>query len=188
MQTEIHALLAPLWPVVGHTIAIYLFLILTLRILGRRPLGQLTVIDLVIVMLLGSAVETAMVNGNTTLLAGLACASTLLLSDRLLAVLFWRSRWLRHFLGAVPILLVQDGQFIEEHLRRMGLTHADVLEALREREEPGIEQIKLAVLETDGTINVVPKAAGTHPGSHKPAGATAPEGPAPPRTASPSPD
>jgi uncharacterized membrane protein YcaP (DUF421 family) len=137
---------------------IYLFLVLTLRLAGRRPLGQLNVIDLVIVLVLGSAVETAMVNGNTTLLAGLACASTLLFANRLLSQLFWRSRWLRHFVGAVPILLVQDGQFIEEHLRRVGLTHADVLEALREREEPGIEGIKLAVLETDGTINVVPKA------------------------------
>jgi uncharacterized membrane protein YcaP (DUF421 family) len=63
---------------VGSTAAIYLFLVGALRLLSRRQLGQLTVIDLVVVLVLGSAVETSMIHGNTSLPVGLASAVTLL--------------------------------------------------------------------------------------------------------------
>ena len=154
-------------PVAQHTVIIYFFLIMMLRLVGRRQLGQLTVLDIVIVILLGSAVETAMVNANTTLYAGIVCASTLLLLDRLVSRQMQRSRRLSHVVNHGPILLVHDGQFVEEHLRRVGLTKADVLEALRERETAGIENIKFAVMEADGEINVVPKDAITHNSKRK---------------------
>ena len=152
----------PLLPVALHTIAIYAFLMFMLRAVGRRQMGQLTVIDLVITILLGSAVETAMVNGNTSLQAGLVCAATLLFLNRVFAVTFTRSRRLRYLAGGGAILLVHDGKLVQEHLRAAGLTEADVLEALREREQPGLEHIKFAALERNGAINVVPMTAPRH--------------------------
>src|SRR5690348_18122795 len=101
-----------------HTLIIYLFLALTLRFISLRQLGQLTVIDLVIIILLGSAVETAMVAADTSLPAGLVSASVLLFTNRLLTWTFCRSKRLRHMAGSSAILLVHDGQFVEEHLRR----------------------------------------------------------------------
>ena len=148
--------------VVLHTTVIYVFLMFMLHVIGRRQLGQLTVLDLVVVILLGSAVETAMVSGDTSLVAGLICAGTLLFLNRVFALTFGRARRLRHLACGGAVLLIHDGQFIEEHLRRVGLTHADVLEALREREQPGIENIKFAVMEVDGEINVVPAEATHH--------------------------
>ena len=143
-----------LW-VAGHTLVIYFFLIFLMRTIGRRTLGQLSVVDLVIIIVMGSAVETAMVNGNTTLPAGLACAATLLMINRLFSRLFLRSRRLRHLVANGPMILVHDGQFVDEHLRRAGLTRSDIMEALREREEGDVSHVRFAVLEMDGTINVV---------------------------------
>jgi uncharacterized membrane protein YcaP (DUF421 family) len=157
----------PLLPVLFHTAVIYTFLILMLRFASPRQLGQFTAIDLVVVILLGSAVETAMVNGNTSLPAGLVCATTLLLLNRLASRLFLRSRRLRHLVSTGPTVLIHDGKFVDEHLRRAGLTHADVLEALRQREESDVSQVRFAVLETDGTINVVPMNATMHRSKHK---------------------
>ncbi|HZO86875.1 MAG TPA: YetF domain-containing protein [Chthonomonadaceae bacterium] len=154
----------PLLPVALHTAAIYLFLIFALRALNRRTLGQLTVVDLVVVIILGSAVETAMVNANTSLQAGLVSATTLLLINRVLTLLCLRSRRLRHLILAGPVLLIQNGHFIEENLRRAGLTQADVQEALREREQADLKDIRFAVLEMDGTINIVPTKAAGHAG------------------------
>ena len=145
-----------LLPVFGHTCAIYLFLIVMIRFCNRRQLGQLTVIDLVIIILLGSAVETAMVNANTTLVAGLVCATTLMLLNTLVSRTLCRSKRLRHLVLQGPILLVHDGQFVESHLRRIGFTHEDVLEALRQREFCDVEDVRFAVLETDGEVNVIP--------------------------------
>src|SRR5882724_4081955 len=79
--------------VAGSTAAIYLFLLVLLRLFGRRQLGLLTVIDLVVVLLLGSAVETAMIHGDVSLPAGFASAGTLMLMlmNRLLTAVFLRS-------------------------------------------------------------------------------------------------
>jgi uncharacterized membrane protein YcaP (DUF421 family) len=154
----------PLLNIAAHTLFIYLFLILGLRVLGRRQMGQLTVIDLVIILLLGSAVEMAMLTAVTSLSAGLVSASTLFLANRFLSFLFSRSRRLAHLVAGDPLLLVSNGRFVEEHLRRAGLTHADVLEAIRQHGYAAVEKVQFAVLELDGTITVVPPDAPTRRG------------------------
>lgn len=138
-----------------NTFALYVYLIVLLRLWGRRHMGQFTVFDLVIVIVLGSAVETAMINGQTSLAAGLVSAITLLLGNRLINAALRRSTRFRHIVEGVPVLLVRNGQFIEEHLKRAGLTQDDVLEALRERGAEDVAQVKYAVLESDGEISVV---------------------------------
>ena len=153
MKASLHDLII----VAGQTFAIYTFLILILRFVDRRQLGQLNIIDLLIVILLGSAVETAMVHANTSLPVGLLCAGMLLLSDRFYAAFFQRSKRLRHGVGGGPVLLVHNGHMVEEHLRRIGLTTEDVMEALRERETARLEDVRYAILETDGEITVIPK-------------------------------
>ncbi len=157
MPREMSALFLVSW----HTLAIYLFLIVLFRIVGRRQLAQLNVIDLVIIIVMGSAVETAMVAGDTSLPAGLVSAATLLIANRLIALALSRSRRWRRIVSGDPILLVREGQFIDEHLRLAGMTHDDVLEALREREECDVSHVKFAVLETNGTITVIPKTSET---------------------------
>ena len=84
------------WLVAWHTLAIYLMLIAIIRIAGRRQLSQLNVVDLVIILVLGSAVETAMVAGDTSLKAGLTSAGVLLIANRAIALAVSRSRrWRR---------------------------------------------------------------------------------------------
>jgi uncharacterized membrane protein YcaP (DUF421 family) len=119
-------------------------------------MGQLTVVDLLIILLLGSAVETAMIAGNTSLLAGLVSAGTLFASNRLLAWVFCRSRRLRRLVVGNPVLLVHDGHMVEEHLKRVGLLDSEVEAAIRERGYGGVDEVRFAVLELDGSINVVP--------------------------------
>lgn len=142
--------------IAGNTLAIYLFLIVAMKILSRRQLGQLNALDLLVMILLGSAVETAMVHGSTLLRAGFVSASTLLVANRLLSHVTSRSKRMRRFFSPGPVLLVHDGRFIEEHLNRMGLTHEDVLQAVRAREHADLAEIRFAILESDGEINVVP--------------------------------
>lgn len=145
----------PLWTVIGTTLAIYLFLLLLLRISGRRQLAELTVIDLVVVLVLGSAVETAMIRGDTSLAAGLVAAATLLATNRLLTLAMLRSHRFRHLVGGGPVLLVHNGEVLDEHLVRCGLTRDDLAAALRARGHTSTDGVRFAVLETDGTITVV---------------------------------
>lgn len=147
---------------VVHTLVIYLFLITSFRLFGGRQLAQLTVIDLVVLIVLGSAVETSMIAGNTSLTAGLISAGTLLGVNRVLTWVCLRSpRW-RHLVVGGPVLLVNYGHIVEEHVRRAGLTETDVLEAIRERGQDRLDTVKFAVLEPSGAINIVPMDAATH--------------------------
>ncbi len=144
-----------------YTCVIYVFLVLSFRLGGRRQLGQLTVVDLVVIIVMGSAVETALIGGNVSLPAGFVSAGTLFLADRLFAFAFYRSKRLRHLLGGGPLLLVHYGEYVEEHLHRAGLTKTDVDEAIHERDCLGVSDVKFAVLEEDGEINVVQMSAPT---------------------------
>jgi uncharacterized membrane protein YcaP (DUF421 family) len=151
----------PAWQTYGtvalHTFIIYVYLIVLVRVFGRRQLGQLTVIDLLVIILLGSTVETAMINGNTAIRAGLLSAFTLMATNLVITKLFGHSRRLRHFVGSEPYLLIHNGVFVDENLKRCGLTHDDVMQALRGRECDDLETVRSAILEVDGTVNVIRK-------------------------------
>jgi uncharacterized membrane protein YcaP (DUF421 family) len=135
---------------------IYVFLLTLLRIFGRRQLAQLTTLDLVVVLLLGSAVETTMIRGYVVIAAGLVSAGSLLLMNAILTRLMLWSRRFRHLVGGGPVLLVNHGVVVEEHLRRAGLTLHDLAEALRSQGFGSTGDVRAAVLETDGTLSVIP--------------------------------
>ena len=142
-------------PVVWHTALLYLFLILTLSLLGHRQMSELGITELVILMMLGSAVETALVSGDTSLQAGLVSAATLLLTNRLLLALVLRWKWLERIIVGRPILLVYNGRCLANRIREAGLSEDDVHEGMRERGYDDIQQVRLAVLEVDGQISVI---------------------------------
>ena len=141
--------------VVLHTFVIYIFLILTMSLLGHRQTSQLSIVELVVLMMLGSSVETAMVAGNTSLLAGLAAAGTLLITNRLFSLMLENWVWLRRFIMGRPIPLIFNGKILPHRTREAGLTEDDLFEGMRERGYTDLAQIRLAVLETDGTISVI---------------------------------
>lgn len=140
----------------GATLAIYVFVIVLLRVTGRRQLAELTIIDLVVLLCLGSAVETAMIRGDVSLEAGVVSALTLLIANRLLALAVLKSKRMRRLAMGGPVLVVHGGQVIPDAAKRAGLTEADILEACREREVASTAEVRFAVVETDGSITVVP--------------------------------
>ncbi len=142
--------------VVVHTIIIYLFLIFVLRLLGRRQTSELSVTELVIIMVLGSAVETARVAKDTSLAAGLLAAAVLLLSNRVMSILLRHWKWLHRLMLGRPIPLVYHGRLLPNRMREAGLTEADILEGIRKRGYADLDRVRLAVLELDGVISVVP--------------------------------
>lgn len=139
------------------TAAIYLFLTALLRIFGRRQLGQLTVIDVVVVLLLGSSVETAMIHGDVTLPAGLVCAATLLVVNKTLTRVLFRRPRLVKLIDGEPVLLINEGKPVAEHLRRAGMTERDLGQALRTHGYSEASEVRYATLEPDGSVSMIPR-------------------------------
>jgi uncharacterized membrane protein YcaP (DUF421 family) len=143
--------------VVGSTVLIYCYLIVLMRFVGRRQLAQLGPIDLAVILLLGSSVETAMIHGDTSLPAGLTSAGVLMVINLALTWALLRSRRTRHLVAGGPLVLVHHGEAVDEHLRRAGMTAGDLHEALRARGYADLHGVGFAVLEADGTVSVVPE-------------------------------
>ncbi len=139
-----------------QTLVLYLFLILFLSVLSHRQTSELGIVELVVIALLGSAVETGLVAGNKSLPAGLVSVTTLLVANYLISRLFQSSHRLRRLVVGRAIPLVYKGQFLARGAEQAGLTVQDVQEGVRERGYENFDQVRLAMLEIDGTISVVP--------------------------------
>jgi uncharacterized membrane protein YcaP (DUF421 family) len=128
-----------------------------IRIFGKRDVGGLTLIDLVMVLLLGNAVQNAITSGSGQLGVGLVSAGTLLILDRLMGLLFVRRPWIEKKLLGEPTVIGANGQLDERTMRREGVERDDVLTAVREQGLSELKQMRLAVLEPDGTISIIPR-------------------------------
>jgi uncharacterized membrane protein YcaP (DUF421 family) len=146
----------PAWNIALRTAAIYLVILVGLRLAGKREIGQMTVFDLVVLLLLANAVQNAMVGPDTSLAGGVLAAAILLLLNTVVARL--RLRWprLRRVIEGSPTLLVLHGEVIPDHLRREGLDQETLETALREHGVADVTGVEMAVLEIDGSISVVP--------------------------------
>ena len=146
----------PPWDIVLRTAGVYVVILIGLRLAGKREIGQMTVFDLVVLLLLANAVQNAMVGPDTSLTGGLLAAVVLLLLNALVARL--RLRWpvLRRIVEGSPTLLVLHGEVIADHLRREGLDQDTLEAALREHGVADLSGVEMAVLEIDGSIRVVP--------------------------------
>ena len=142
--------------IVIRTVIVYFVLLFALRIAGKRELGQMTPFDLVVLLIIANAVQTAMVGPDTTLTGGLVAAFMLLLVNWIVGQLGLRSARVRAEVIGTPTLLVHDGQLIRANLVREGIAEEEVMQALREHGVEELSLVKLAVLEVDGSISVVP--------------------------------
>jgi uncharacterized membrane protein YcaP (DUF421 family) len=147
--------------IILRTLAVYLVILVGLRLSGKREIGQMTVFDLVVLLLIANAVQNAMVGPDTSLLGGIVAAVVLLALNALIARL--RLKWplLRRWVEGTPTLLVLHGKIIPEHIRREGIDEETLLAALREHGVAEIGEVEMAVLEIDGSISVVTVADGT---------------------------
>jgi len=140
-----------------RTAVIYLFVALGLRLSGKREIGQMSPLDLTVLILVANAVQNAMTGPDVTVLGGIVAALTLFVMNAILIRFLWRHETLRKFVEGSPSILIKDGTMISENLRKQKVTSEEVLQALREH---GVEQpaeVAIAVLEIDGSISVIKK-------------------------------
>lgn len=137
------------------SLAVYAFIILAIRLFGKTELAQLSVIDLVFILLISNSVQNAMVGTNTSLAGGLAAAATLFLANFTLKFLLYRSGKLSKLVQGEAVMLVYEGQIKHENLARVRLSVAELEAAAREHGVVSLDKVNLAVLEVDGNISIL---------------------------------
>jgi uncharacterized membrane protein YcaP (DUF421 family) len=144
------------WELVVRTTIIYVLFLFSLRISGKRQLGQFTLFDIALVLLAANALQPAMTGPDQSVTGGLIIIVTIFSLNRIVAELRLRSRFVRRLLEFEPTVIGRDGQWLADELEKQGLDTEDVDAALREHGLERVDQMKLAMLEEDGSISIVP--------------------------------
>jgi uncharacterized membrane protein YcaP (DUF421 family) len=155
-----------LFVIVGRTALIYVWVVVGMRLLGARARGQMSASDFVLVVVVANAVQNALIAGSNTLVGGLVSALVLLLLNLAYTWALNRfPRWQNKLIGE-PVVLIAEGGPRWQALEREGVTRDELMAALREHGVTRIENVRLAVLEIDGVISVIPRA--DHDDAHPP--------------------
>lgn len=140
-----------------RTVLVLLALLAGIRIFGKRDVGGFNLLDVALILLLGNAVQNAITNGSGDLGVGLVAAATLLLLMRSRGTLFARFPWLQKQLVGEPNILVNNGRMDRREMRRKGIDEDELYAAMRGIGLTEIKDVRLAVLENDGNISIIPK-------------------------------
>ena len=148
----------PWWEFLVRGVVVYLFLIVLLRLTGKRQVGQLSPFDLVLLLVLSNAVQNSMNAGDNSLVGGLVSATTLVGVNWLVGLATYRSKRLEAVVEGRPEVLIHNGRLFENVLSEAKLTHHELDAALRQAGCTCVADVHSAILENNGSISVTPRA------------------------------
>ncbi len=138
-----------------RSLIVYFFLLFMLRLLGKREVAQMTVFDLVVLLMLSNVLQNAMIGPDNSVTGGLIGATAILVANWLMGRLVFKSKRIGRAVEGVPVLLIHHGQFIEPNLRRESISKEDVLSTLRTQGFFHLHEVRAAVLEPSGKLSVM---------------------------------
>jgi len=140
-----------------RAIVLFFVVFILTRVIGRRELSSLEPFDLILLIILGDAIQQGLTQDDYSVTGAVIVVSVFAALQVSISYISFRSRRLRPILQGEPIVLVQDGSLIESNLRRERLTAGEIAEAARQEQIASLEDVQWAVLETSGKISFIPK-------------------------------
>jgi uncharacterized membrane protein YcaP (DUF421 family) len=140
-----------------RALAVYVFLLLIIRVSGRRTLGELSTFDFVLVLIISEACQQALIGQDYSVVGAWLAITTLIGFDILLAILKSKFDSIERLIDGVPSMLIEDGKVLRDQIKRARLDEDDIRESARKQLGLSkLSQIRHAVLEKDGSISVIP--------------------------------
>ena len=139
-----------------RTLILYLVLILSIRLMGKRQIGQMEASEFVVTMLVANLASIPMQDSAIPLYSGLVPILTVLGSELVLSGLILHSVFIRRLFCGKPVILIDNGRILQENLRRTRITLDELTGHLREKDVLDITTVQYAILETDGNLSVFP--------------------------------
>lgn len=143
--------------IVLRGVALYVFVFIVVRKLGRRQLSHLAPFDLVLLIVLGDAIQQGLTQDDYSVTGAIIAVSTIALLQVGTTYLSFKSSRAERLLEGEPLVLMQDGEPIARNLRRERLTVGDLAEEARQQQIESLSDVKWAVLETNGQISFIPR-------------------------------
>jgi uncharacterized membrane protein YcaP (DUF421 family) len=154
------------WEFVLRAVIVYAFLLVILRLTGKRQVGQLAPFDLVLLLVLSNAVQNSMNGGDNSVIGGMILATTLIGINWLVGFLSYRSKTIEGLIEGRPVILIHHGKIDRQAMKSMQMTIHELNSSLRAAGCAGAEEAMFAVLENNGKVTVIPRKEGNGgPGS-----------------------
>lgn len=141
--------------IIIRSASVYLFMLIALRIFGKKELSQLNTADVILILLISNSVQNAMVGSNSSLLGGLSAAVVLFLINFGIKKLLYYFPKFSDFMQEKPEVLIHDGKIDFKALSKLNITNDELQEAMREHGVEHFTDVKLAMLEIDGNISII---------------------------------
>lgn len=148
------SLSVPWWEFIVRGVVIYLFLLVLLRVTGKRQISQMSPFDLVLLLILSNAVQNSMNAGDNSLLGGIISATTLVVLNYGLGMATFRSKRVERLVEGRAQLIVHNGKVFEDVMREASITQDELETMLREAGFFALKDVRLAVLENNGKVSV----------------------------------
>lgn len=138
-----------------RSVAVYFFMIIALRIFGKKELSQLNTADVILILLISNSVQNAMVGANTSLYGGIIAAFSLFLINYIFKKVMLKSKFIKELVQDKPEVLIHNGKIEFKTIARLGITAEELEEAMREYGIEYYKDVKLAMFEIDGNISII---------------------------------
>ncbi len=139
-----------------RSLLLYSLLILVIRLMGKRQIGQMEPTELVVTMLVADLASIPMQDGGIPLLSGIIPIVTVLGMELVLSTVSLQSVRLRKFLCGKPVILIENGKILQRNLRRTRVTLDELIGHLRQKDILDLNSVQFAILETNGNLSVFP--------------------------------
>jgi uncharacterized membrane protein YcaP (DUF421 family) len=140
-----------------RSIVLYLFILLVTRVIGRRELSNLSPFDLILLIVLGDAIQQGLTQDDYSVTGAVIAVSTLASLQVLTSYVGFRSERARKVLEGLPIVMVEDGQLIEQNLSRERMNADEIAEEMRIQQIGSFNDLQWAILESNGSLSFIKK-------------------------------
>jgi uncharacterized membrane protein YcaP (DUF421 family) len=140
-----------------RAVFLYAFVVFLMRVMGRRELSSLSAVDLVLLIVLGDAIQQGLTQDDYSVTGAVIAVSTIAAVQVGISYLSFRSTRARRVLEGEPIVVIQDGKLIDRNMKRERLTLNEVAEAMRSQQIGSVADVEWGILESDGNISFIPK-------------------------------
>ncbi|MGL2965980.1 DUF421 domain-containing protein [Flavobacterium sp. XGLA_31] len=145
----------PYLDIVIRSVAVYLFMVIALRIFGKKQLSQLNTADVILILLISNSVQNAMVGSNTSLYGGMVAALALFVVNFIFKRIMLKSTFIKDLVQDTPEILIHDGKIAFQTIAKLGISNEELQEAMREHGVEFYKDVKLAMFEIDGSISII---------------------------------
>jgi uncharacterized membrane protein YcaP (DUF421 family) len=140
-----------------RAIALYAFVILVMRIIGRRELSSMSPFDLILLIILGDAIQQGLTQDDYSVTGAVIAVATIATLQVATSYLSFRSEKARRVLEGLPIVVVDHGELVEENLKRERMTADEVAEEMRQQQISSLDEVEWAIVEANGSVSFIKK-------------------------------